>query len=61
MDRKQTNRRHCPTAAGDANPTFNLRLTGSNDGLKANLVSRSTLRNFRAEALKQWQTATLAA
>jgi transposase-like protein len=29
--------------------------------LQRHLVSRSTLRNFRAEALRQWQTATLAA
>ena len=49
-------------SAGSAQRFLDLHAAVYNTfNLQRHLVSRSTLRNFRAEALKQWQTATLAA
>jgi putative transposase len=49
-------------SAGSAQRFLDLHAAVYNTfNLQRHLVSRSTMRNLRAEALRQWQTATLAA
>ena len=49
-------------SAGSAQRFLDLHAAVYNTfNLQRHLVSRSTLRNFRAEAMRQWQSATLAA